>query len=213
MKKQLSMRIIFILCIIASLSSCGKDEGSNKESQWISFEDIPLQNLIDGSYVLNATASSGLSVTFTHDGNNIISIEGNQVKFLSTGTVNITAHQGGNETFHEAPTVTRKLVIKEKDPNKLDQTISFELVSEQKVSEAEILELEATASSGLPVRFTSSNEKVGIISGSTLLLQHSFTGETYDAVIQITASQEGNDIYNPADNVVRNIHVIGDVIH
>jgi hypothetical protein len=197
--------------VIAGLFSCEK--GELKENQWISFEDIPLQKLMDNAYVLTATASSGLPVTFTGNDSRVVSIEGNIARFLSTGAVYITAHQEGNARFHEAPAVTRKIVIKDWDPDKLDQTISFELISVQRVSESEMVELNATASSGLPVSFTSSDEKAGIVSGNTLILQHSYTGATFDTTIQITAWQEGDEAYNPAENVVRDIRVIGDVIH
>jgi hypothetical protein len=35
----------------------------------------------------------------------------------------------------------------------------------------------------------------------------------YDTSITIIASQDGNDEYNPADNVKSNMRIIGDVLH
>jgi hypothetical protein len=205
-------KTLFLLWTAAGLLSC--DIKDPKAFQSISFEEIPLQNLMDSTYVLIATASSGLPVTFTGSNDSVAVIQAdNRVKFITPGTVSITAHQAGNDIFHEAPSITREMVIKNRDPNKLDQVIVFDLISQQKVSENPLIILEATASSGLPVKFTSSNETAGIISGNYLNLQHSYTDAPYDITIQITASQEGNDQYNPADNVVRSIRVIGDVIH
>jgi hypothetical protein len=199
----------YVLCCL----SCGTEEV--KTHQTIRFETIPLQNFMDGSYLLTAEASSGLPVTFTHGNNGVIDVrDNNRVVFLQPGSVYITAHQAGNEAFYEAPAVSQELIIKDRDPNKSDQTIQFELeVSVVRVSQINLLKLKATASSGLPVTFKSSNETVGKIANNTLYLQHSYTGEKYEANIQIMASQEGNETYNPADNVTRDLHVILDIIH
>ncbi len=62
------------------------------------------------------------------------------------------------------------------------------------------LALTATASSGLPVSYTSSDSAVATVSGSTLAIVGIGT-------ITITASQAGNDNYEAAANVLRTLDV------
>ncbi|MEL6535353.1 MAG: choice-of-anchor tandem repeat GloVer-containing protein [Bacteroidota bacterium] len=85
---------------------------------------------------------------------------------------------------------------------KADQSISFSLPSPVDVLD-ETLPLSATASSGLPVTFASSNIAVVTISYSTATLLDRGS-------ITITARQGGNDNYNAAEDVIR-ILVVTDV--
>ncbi len=62
------------------------------------------------------------------------------------------------------------------------------------------LELTATASSGLPVTYTSSDESVAIVSGSTITIVGA-------GISSITACQAGNEIYDAATPVVRELSV------
>ncbi|MFW5871418.1 MAG: hypothetical protein ACOCVH_02920 [Verrucomicrobiota bacterium] len=75
---------------------------------------------------------------------------------------------------------------------KQDQTISFAPIDNQIVTN--VLNLTATASSGLPVSFTVSQGQAAITNGSEL----SFTGS---GQVTITAMQAGNDMWNPAPSV------------
>jgi hypothetical protein len=121
--------------------------------------------------------------------------------------------------------MARQLLIHDWDPNKKIQEISFELPAEWKLSkDYQRVELNAAASSGLPVSYSLSTDMYGrILAGSGsrpayLYLYHAGEGgapgdKIYEVNIVVTASQSGNDEYNPADNVERTIHVIGDVFH
>jgi hypothetical protein len=214
------MYCVLLSCSAIILSACNKDEG--KRTQSIDFSEIAPQLLRDGSVTLQATASSGLPVSFlSRDTAGIAVIEGDRVVFKQAGKVNIIAYQPGNERFYEAPEITRQLLIRDWDPNKKIQTISFELPAEWRLSiNYQDVELNATASSGLPVSYSLSTDKYGHITRSNklLILYHAGEGDTsgdeaYDVNIIVTASQIGNEEYNPADNVERTIHVIGDVFH
>ena len=197
---------------LASVLLVACSSADDKQTQSISFGTIPPQNLTIGSYQLSATASSGLPVTYGSNNSQIAYIENGTIHFVTSGTVYITANQSGNDIYHEAESVSQKLVITDKDPNKTDQTIDFELgISTWKVSQGEVLTLNATASSGLTVKFISSNEEIGTIDGNKLTLHH-FT-KPYEATLKITAYQEGNSTYNPAENVEQSFYVIGDVTH
>jgi hypothetical protein len=211
-------RILWIFTLTTILSAC--ETGDGKQTQAIDFGEIAPQQLQDGFLLLRATASSGLPVFFESQDSSIVVINGNKAEFLQTGLANITACQPGNEQFYEAPQIKRQLRIRDWDPSKKTQEISFDLPAEWKLSrDYQIVPLEASASSGLPVNFTLSSTKYGhILSSNKLYLYHAGEGGTrydiaYDVNITVTASQAGNEEYNPADNVANTIHVIGDVFH
>jgi len=83
--------------------------------------------------------------------------------------------------------------------NKQNQTITFNTLPSKAMGDA-AFDLTATASSTLPVSYASSNTSVATISGSTVTLVG--VGTT-----TITASQAGNDIFNAASNVLRDLVV------
>ena len=76
---------------------------------------------------------------------------------------------------------------------KLDQTITFNPLANKTYGD-EDFDLTATAGSGLPVSYTSSDESIATISGSTVTI-------TGVGTTTITASQGGNNNYNPAEDV------------
>ncbi len=195
--------LILICGLFALASACKKD---TKLEQTIEFGEIAPQNLKDGSLLLKAKASSGLPITFESTNSAIVIINGNTAVFQKAGSAGIVARQPGNDQYYEASYVVRDLTIHEWDPNKKNQTITFELV-ESRTNNDPPLQLVATSSSGLPVKFTSGDPKGQIDENNQLILYHG--PYTYDVYIDITASQEGNSIYNPADNVVRTIHALG----
>jgi len=83
--------------------------------------------------------------------------------------------------------------------NKQNQTITFNALSAKAMGDP-AFDLTATASSTLPVSFVSSNTAVATINGSTVTLVGAGT-------TTITASQAGNDIFNAASNVLRDLIV------
>jgi hypothetical protein len=208
-------KYLFIELFFFILIACNQDNTVKKE-QIISFDNLPAQiSIAEGWLQLTATASSGLFVELTSSDESIAVIERGQAVFRRPGIVSITASQPGDEYFYEATSVVRTFEILSVDPTKKEQIISFDLVSAWKSSKG-FLVLNATASSGLPVEYTSSDETVGFISGDYLLLEHYYEvkGETaYTKPIAITASQAGNAEYNPAANVTKWIDVTIDVAH
>lgn len=85
---------------------------------------------------------------------------------------------------------------------KMDQSITFSELPQLVITSGSFL-LEANASSGLPVVFTSSNPDVASIEGVNVILKS--IGTT-----NITAQQSGNDTFNPALSVTRKLEVIKD---
>ena len=167
----------------------------------ITFASIPNQNLSGGTYTLNATASSNLGVSFAISGTNhssIASLSGNVVTFVGGGTVTITASQAGNGTYLPATNSTQTLTII--DDTLQDQTIAWDQsLSSISFGTADI-NMTASASSGLPITYISSDTNVVDINGTYLkiIAQGSAT---------VSASQGGNGQYSAAPTVTKNITV------
>ncbi|MGG5506834.1 MULTISPECIES: MBG domain-containing protein [unclassified Myroides] len=87
--------------------------------QQISFDlASPLVLEDTAAFALNATASSGLAVTYTYqyiEHEPVTISTAGQVTLLTPGVVEITAHQSGNTNYKAATAVTRTLVVNSKD--------------------------------------------------------------------------------------------------
>jgi autotransporter-associated beta strand protein len=141
-----------------------------------------------------ATASSGLPVTYTSSNPSVASIVNGKVHIVATGTATITASQAGNEVYWPAQSQTQVLTVKQA------QTISFAAIGTKLLGDAD-LNPSATASSGLAVTYTSSNELVAsIVNGKVHIVG---TGTS-----TITASQAGNNVYAPAPSQTQVLTVV-----
>lgn len=169
-------------------------EVNGKEVQSITFASLPAKTFGDADFSLNATASSGLSVSYASSNTSVATISGNTVSIVGVGSTTITASQAGDATFNPANAVQQTLVV-----NKANQNISFSAL-ENKVLSSGSFELVASASSSLPVTYASSNTNVATISGTTVTLVSA--GTTI-----ITAAQAGDDNYNAAAPVEQTLTV------
>ncbi|MEJ7913212.1 MAG: right-handed parallel beta-helix repeat-containing protein, partial [Chitinophagaceae bacterium] len=81
-----------------------------KTDQTINFSTLPAKTVGDAPFALDATASSGLPVTFR-----VISgpatLSGNMVSLTGSGSVVIEASQAGNASFNPAPSVNRDFTV------------------------------------------------------------------------------------------------------
>ena len=84
------------------------------KAQTITFS--ALTNAVYGSpsFNLNATASSGLSVSYASSNTNVATISGNVVTIVGAGTTTITATQSGNSTYANAPSVKQSFTVTQK---------------------------------------------------------------------------------------------------
>ncbi len=103
-----------------------------KAEQTISFDEIPDKNMeTDADFSLTATASSGLPVSYTYsysaDTPPAEVSETGEVSLLTSGTVEITAHQEGNANYSQATPVTRTLTIESSDATIHELTINGEV--------------------------------------------------------------------------------------
>ena len=159
--------------------------------QTISFDVLGTKTEGDANFELNATASSNLPVTYQSSNTNIARIvDGNKVKIMGLGSCEIVASQNGDGTYDNAPNITQNLVVGA-NTSKSNQTISFSLASTTHVWGSADETLNATASSGLPIVYESTDTDVAdIVDGK---LQVKRAGKT-----TINAMQTGNETFNSA---------------
>src|SRR5205807_2240692 len=161
-----------------------------KANQTITFGALANKTFGDADFNVSATASSGLSVSFTATGN--CTIAGNTVHLTGAGSCTITASQPGNANFNAATDVPQTFNIA-----KANQTITFNALANKTFGDADF-NVSATASSGLPVSFTATGNCT--ISGNTVHI-------TGAGSCTITASQPGNANFNAAADVPQSFNI------
>lgn len=141
-----------------------------------------------------ATASSSLAVTYTSTTLSVCTISGSTVTMLAIGTCTIAANQAGNANYTAAPQLTQNIII-----SKATQTITFGAQTGKVFGALPfVLSPLATASSSLPVTYTSTTTSVCTISGSTVTIVTVGT-------CTIAANQAGDANYSAATQVAQNI--------
>jgi hypothetical protein len=165
-----------------------------KSDQAITFNALPSKKISDGDFNLNAIASSGLTVTYASDNLSVATVSGNIMVMTGVGTATITASQLGSTIYNPATPVSQTLTVL-----KGDQTIVFSALPVKVPGDPDFT-LQATASSGLPVSYTSSNGAVATVSGNTVTVHG--TGTTV-----LTASQAGDANYTAAPDVKQTLTV------
>jgi hypothetical protein len=166
-------------------------------AQTITFASPGNQTLGTAPPALTATASSGLPVSFTSGTPGVCTVSGTTLTLVAVGSCIIEANQAGNATYAAAPTVSRSFTVAAAPL--IAQTITFASPGNQTLGTAPPA-LTATASSGLPVSFTSGTPGVCTVSGTTLTLV-----AVGSCIIE--ASQAGNATYAAAPTVSRSFTV------
>jgi sugar lactone lactonase YvrE len=167
---------------------------SPQQSQTITFTGLPTTATYGsaGPYTLNATASSGLAVSYAVTGQ--ASISGTTLTITGAGTVMVTASQAGNAGYAAATPVSQTINV-----GQASQTITFTgLPTTATYGSAGPYTLNATASSGLTVSYSVTGP--ASISGNTLAI-------TGAGTVIVTASQAGNTNYAAATPVSQTIIV------
>ncbi len=82
-----------------------------KAKQSIAFDQIPPKTFGDGSFILSASASSGLPVLFSSSNPSVATVSGSTLKITGAGICAISASQPGNDFYEAAETVTRSQLI------------------------------------------------------------------------------------------------------
>ena len=161
---------------------------AGKQSQTIAFEDIPVKTTTSGKFTLNVTASSGLPVTITSLNEAIATVDGNVVTIVGIGEVAFEARQDGDDTYYPAQTAREILKVAG-----VANAISFTSPGTLPLWQGSYV-LNATATSGLPITYESSNDGVAVLNDGVLEL----VGE---GVVTVTAYQGGDSVHAAADPV------------
>lgn len=159
-----------------------------KLNQKIDFSGLPVKTYGDSPFMLIGSASSALPLSYTSSNTEVALISGNKLTIVGAGTSTLTATQTG-DSFFNSQSVERTLTV-----NKAEQTISFNSISNV-VLGSQSFNLIATASSSLPVSFSTISNKV-IVEGKRVTPLKA-------GVITIEASQNGSDNYNAAQRIVQ----------
>jgi hypothetical protein len=158
----------------------------------------PVSPVVLGAAPATLTATGGGSgnpiVFATTSAATVCTVVGSTVTFVGVGTCNLTANQAGNVNYFAAPQVTASIVI-----NPVSQTITFGANPGPVIySPSGTFAVSATASSTLPVAFTSASPGVCSVAGSTVTII------TAGSCI-INANQAGNGTFAAAPQVQQTI--------
>jgi len=83
-----------------------------KQAQTITFTSTPPTSAtVGGSYAVSATASSGLSVSFSSDTTSVCTVSGSTVSFVAGSTCTVRASQSGNTSYNPAPDVLQSFSV------------------------------------------------------------------------------------------------------
>lgn len=162
------------------------------QAQTIAFDEITDRHATDEAFTVIATATSGLPVAFSAEGE--CSVNGSLVMLTGIpGPCTLTASQIGNNTYAAATPVVQQFAILA-----LAQIIRFDPLPAHSINDAPFA-LTATSSSGLQVAY----EALGPcqVFGEQVVL----AGVT--GICTITATQSGNLVYLPAAPVVQSFGI------
>jgi uncharacterized protein (TIGR03437 family) len=163
-------------------------------SQTITFAAIATTPFAPGPMALNATASSGLAVTYATTTSSVCALSSAGVTLVSLGTCTIQASQPGNANYAAAPSVSQSFMVTQGN-----QTITFAALPSEPFGVP--LMVSATASSGLAVALTSTTSSVCTVSGTTATMVSLGT-------CTLEADQAGNTNYAAAPSVTRSFTVV-----
>lgn len=156
-----------------------------RSCQEIVFPPIGERTFGDPPVAMGASSCSGLGIGFTSSNPHVAEISGNVLTITGAGSAVITASQGGNNNLDKAPDVSQTIIV-----HKSGQVLNFPPLSRKMLGDPPF-SLKATASSGLPVNYLSSDTEVATIGGGIVTMVGAGT-------TVITAMQAGNANFNAA---------------
>ncbi len=179
-----------VLACCALISACGGGGGGSGGGavQTISF-DFPSTPTLATTPTLTATASSGLPVTFSSQTPAICTVTDAKLSMLTQGECKITASQAGGSGYE--PVSVSQLFIVRQTAQKIVAPLVLPLFVPP---DGTPVTLTATATSGLPVTFTTDTPDVCTVSGTQVI-------GLANGHCDIIANQAGNDQYSAAASV------------
>ncbi len=155
----------------------------SKENQTINFTAIPNKIYNDADFMLSASSSSDLPVTFSVKSGPIEIVNG-KIHITGTGEARVAANQSGNANYNAAAEVVRSFTI-----TKAYQIITINEIEDKHVNDPSF-DLVASVDSNLDLTFSVAGP--ASISGRTISLNGT------SGVVRVTASQAGNANYKEA---------------
>jgi len=193
-------------CSVTATNVNGTGAASNPSSsfvianQTITFGTLTNKTTTQVPFTVSATASSGLTVTFSTTTPSVCTsggTNGKTITLVTAGTCTVKADQAGNGTYNPAVSVSRSFTV-----SKASQTITFGTLTNTTTAQAPFT-VTATASSGLAVTFSTTTPSVCTSSGTN--------GQTITVVAAgtctVRATQAGSATYNAASAVNRSFTV------
>lgn len=166
-----------------------------KIAQSVAFTSVPASMLVGATATLAATATSGQAVIYGSSTPAVCTVTTNQVKAVAAGTCTVTADQPGNATTQPASQVSASFGV---TAPKTNQTITFGTLPALTANTSGTLA--ATASSGLPVSFSSLTPATCTVTGSTV-------AGVAAGTCTVAANQAGDTAWNAAPQVTKAITV------
>lgn len=164
--------IILAAIAVITLSGCG-DNGPAIEArpQTISFSAAPVPGTGVNTATVSATASSGLVVSYSSTTPAVCSVDNSTgvVTGKASGTCTIAANQSGNTLYAPAAQVTQSIIFA------FSQTLTFDAAPT--LSLYDRATVTATATSDLPVSYSSSTPTICSVNSSTGLVTALLTGD------------------------------------
>jgi hypothetical protein len=169
-------------------------------AQTLTFPDLPRGVLGGPDIIPAATSTSQLPVSYRSDNPAVATIINGAIRPVGVGTARIWAYQDGDSTYAPARVVVKTIVVREAVV-KRTQTITFPDLPAKTTADA-AFNPGATASSRLPVTYSSNNPDVAIIVAGQVQIVGAGSAN-------ITASQDGSSSYLAAEPVTRTLTVTG----
>lgn len=163
-----------------------------KAAQTIGFPAVPTPSVSTAPIQMNATATSGLPVTFSSSTTGVCTVTAaGAARFNHVGTCTLTAKQGGNANYLAATPVTQSFTVAQGF-----QYITFPQIPNPSVA-PDPVQVVVTSTSGLPLMFTSSTTAVCTVTAKNLIRF------LHVGLCSLTANQSGNADYLPANPVTQ----------
>jgi hypothetical protein len=196
-----------LLGLSGSLSAFTLNYGSASTSQSFSVAGSDLNGT-----AITVAPPAGFEVATTSDFSTTIGTSSSPLSLGTSASINTTVYvrlasttdagsYGGDITVAGGGASSQAIAIPTSSVTKVDQTITFGSLPSENFVPFATFTLSATASSGLPVSYSSSNTGVATVAGNTVTIVGAGT-------TTITASQSGNVNYNAATSVDQTLTVI-----
>lgn len=161
---------------------------TSKLAQTLMSTPLPVKTYGDSDFDPGVTSSAGLPISYSSNNPLVATIVNNKIHIVGAGTAIITASQDGNTTYAPATSINLNLTV-----NKASQVITFPAISAKNISDSDF-DPGATASSSLPITYSSSDVNVAILVAGKIRIIGAGTAT-------IIATQAGNANFAAANAV------------